>query len=61
MGEYAKRMPVEYIEEQTNAPPLKKLATPEDVATTIWAAHVGMPMATGVIIPVDGGRPLGVS
>lgn len=60
LGEYAKRFPKEYIQAQTEATPLKKLAAPEDVAHTIWAVHNSLPMATGVIIPVDGGRPLGI-
>ena len=60
LGEYAKRFPQTYIDAQTNATPLKRLATPEDVADTIWAVHNSLPMATGVIIPVDGGRPLGI-
>ncbi len=58
LGDYAKRFPAEYIEAQREATPLKRLATPEDVAETVWAAHTALPMATGVIIPVDGGRPL---
>ena len=60
LGEYGKRFPEEYIQAQTDATPLKKLAAPEDVADTIWAVHNSLPMATGVIIPVDGGRPLGI-
>lgn len=60
LGEYAKRFPQEYIDAQANETPLKRLATPEDVAETVWAVHNALPMATGVIVPVDGGRPLGV-
>ena len=60
LGEYAKRFPQSYIDSQVHATPLKRLATPEDVANTIWAVHNSLPMATGVIIPVDGGRPLGI-
>jgi 3-oxoacyl-[acyl-carrier protein] reductase len=60
LGEYAQRFSAEYIQAQTEATPLKRLATPADVAETVWAAHAALPMATGVIIPVDGGRPLGV-
>ncbi len=60
LGEYAKRFPQAYIDEQANATPLKRLATPEDVAETVWAVHNALPMATGVIVPVDGGRPLGI-
>lgn len=60
LGEYAKRFDPEYIQTQTNATPLKKLATPEDVAETVWAVHTTLTMMTGNIVPVDGGRPLGV-
>ena len=61
LGEYAKRFSAEYIESQKQLAPMKRLSTPEDVAETVWAAHCALPMATGVILPVDGGRPLGVS
>ncbi len=60
LGEYAKRFDPEYIEAQVNATPLKKLSTPEDVAETVWAVHTKLAMMTGNIVPVDGGRPLGV-
>lgn len=60
LGEYAKRVDPTYIQTQADATPLKRLALPEDVAETVWAAHNALPMATGIIVPVDGGRPLGV-
>ena len=60
LGEYAKRFDPEYIQTQVNATPLKKLAMPEDVAETVWAVHTKLTMMTGNIVPVDGGRPLGV-
>jgi len=60
LGEYAKRLPQDYIQGQTDATPLKQLATPEDVAETVWAVHTKLTMMTGNIVPVDGGRPLGV-
>lgn len=60
LGEYAKRFDPEYIQAQVEATPLKQLATPEDVAETVWAVHTRLTMMTGNIIPVDGGRPLGV-
>ena len=60
LGEYAKRFSPEYLQAQADATPMKRLSTPEDVAETVWAVHTALPMATGVIIPVDGGRPLGV-
>ncbi|HET9947360.1 MAG TPA: SDR family oxidoreductase [Longimicrobiales bacterium] len=38
---------------------LGRLPTPEDVAHAILAVVAHMPMTTGAVIPVDGGRPLG--
>ena len=57
MGEYAKRMPAEYIQEQIDKTPLARLATPEDVAETIVGIKTMLPFSTGCVIPVDGGRP----
>ena len=59
LGEYAKRFSQDYIQAQIDATPLKRLATPEDVAETVWAVHTKLTMMTGNIVPVDGGRPLG--
>lgn len=59
LGEYAKRMDPVYIQSQVDATPLKRLASPEDVAETIWAVHTKLTFMTGNIVPVDGGRPLG--
>ena len=59
MGEYAKRFSQDYIQAQVDAAPLKRLASPEDVAETVWAVHTKLTMMTGNIVPVDGGRPLG--
>ena len=39
--------------------PMGRLAEPEDVARAVLAAATHLPMTTGVVIPVDGGRPLG--
>lgn len=60
LGEYAKRFDPDYIQAQVDATPLKKLSTPEDVAETVWAVHTKLMMMTGNIVPVDGGRPLGM-
>ena len=38
---------------------LGKLPTPEDIGRAVLAAYTYLPMTTGVVIPVDGGRPLG--
>lgn len=61
LGEYAKRFPQSYIDEQTNATPLKRLASAENVADAVLAVHTALTFTTGTIISVDGGRPLGVS
>ncbi len=58
MGKYAKRMDPAYIQEQIDLTPLGRLATPEDVAETVWAIANSLTLMTGNIVPVDGGRPL---
>lgn len=58
LGEYAKRMDPAYLQQQIDFTPLKRLATPEDVAETVWAVVNTLTFTTGSIIPVDGGRPL---
>lgn len=58
-GEYAASMPRELVDAQTAATPLCRLATPVDVADAVEAALI-LRATTGVIIAVDGGRPLGV-
>ena len=60
LGEYAKRFDPAYLKEQAMGTPLQRLATPEDVADAVWAAHTALTYTTGIIVPVDGGRPLGV-
>lgn len=39
--------------------PLGRLATTDDVASAVMAAVLHLPATTGVVLPVDGGRPLG--
>ncbi len=39
--------------------PLGRLATPEDVGRVVVAAATELTYVTGIVIPVDGGRPLG--
>lgn len=58
LGEYAKRMDPAYIQQQADFTPLKRLASPEDVAETVWAVAAKLTFMTGNIVPVDGGRPL---
>jgi 3-oxoacyl-[acyl-carrier protein] reductase len=38
---------------------LGRLPTPEDIGRAVIAAATLLPMTTGAVIPVDGGRPLG--
>jgi 3-oxoacyl-[acyl-carrier protein] reductase len=58
LGEYARRMDPAYLQEQVGLTPVGRLATPEDVAETVWAVAARLTMMTGNIVPVDGGRPL---
>ena len=60
LGEYAKQFSAEYIQVQTDQTPLRQLARPEDVAAAVSVAARELVLTTGSIIPVDGGRPLGV-
>jgi 3-oxoacyl-[acyl-carrier protein] reductase len=39
--------------------PLGRLATPEDLADAVLAVATLMTFSTGIVVPVDGGRPLG--
>jgi 3-oxoacyl-[acyl-carrier protein] reductase len=58
LGEYAKRFDPAYLQQQIDLTPVGRLATPEDVADTIWAVATTLTMMTGNIVPVNGGRPL---
>lgn len=58
LGEYARRMDPAYLQEQIDLTPLRRLATPEDVAEAVYAVATRLTFSTGCIIPVDGGRPL---
>jgi 3-oxoacyl-[acyl-carrier protein] reductase len=60
-GEYADRMPPEVLRVQEDATPLRRLATPDDVAAAVSAVVTDLPFTTGTAIPVDGGRPLGAA
>ena len=44
--------------EQIDRTPMKRLATPEDVADAVLAVATTLRYSTGCVIPVDGGRPL---
>jgi 3-oxoacyl-[acyl-carrier protein] reductase len=58
LGEYAKSFDPAYIKMQEDLTPLSRLATPEDVANTVYALANYLTFTTGSIIPVDGGRAL---
>ncbi len=58
LGEYAKSMDPTYLQQQIDLTPLRRLATPEDVAETVWVVTTKLTFITGSIVPVDGGRPL---
>ncbi|MFZ1752829.1 MAG: SDR family oxidoreductase [Caldilineaceae bacterium] len=58
LGEYAARMDPAYIQQQADLTPLQRLASPEDVAETVWAVAAKLTFMTGNVVPVDGGRPL---
>lgn len=59
VGEYTKNINAEYLQKQTDATPLNKLAQAEDVANTVFALDNYLTFTTGSIIPVEGGRLLG--
>jgi 3-oxoacyl-[acyl-carrier protein] reductase len=44
--------------EQVSRTPLRRFASPEDVADAVLAVATSLRYSTGCIIPVDGGRPL---
>jgi 3-oxoacyl-[acyl-carrier protein] reductase len=58
MGEYAKTVDPAFLQQQLNATPLNRFATPEDVADAVYALATTLKFTTGSIIPIDGGRLL---
>ena len=52
-GEYAQRMPPEYVQQQRDLTPLRRIAEAEDVAEAIYAVAVHLPFTTGAIIPEE--------
>jgi 3-oxoacyl-[acyl-carrier protein] reductase len=58
LGEYASTFSPEFIQSSTDLTPIGRLATPEDVADTVFALVAYLRFTTGSIIPVDGGRAL---
>jgi 3-oxoacyl-[acyl-carrier protein] reductase len=61
LGDYASRMPTEVLDAQRDATPMARLASADDVGGAVVAAAFLLPMTTGAVLPVDGGRPLGTS
>lgn len=57
-GEYTRRFDPAMLDAQRQRTPLGRIATNEDVAQAVLAATL-LTFTTGVVIPVDGGRPLG--
>lgn len=57
-GDYTKRFDPAMLDAQRQRTPLGRIATNEDVAQAVLAATL-LTFTTGVVIPVDGGRPLG--
>jgi 3-oxoacyl-[acyl-carrier protein] reductase len=55
---FIRSMDPKWLEEQVGRTPLKRLASPDEVASAVIAAIKQFTFTTGAIIPVDGGRPL---
>lgn len=56
--DFIKSMDQRWRDEQLTRTPLKRLATPNDVASAVVAAIKHLTYTTGSVIAVDGGRPL---
>ncbi len=56
--DFVKQMEQSWRDEQADRTPLKRLARPAEVAAAVVAAATHLTFTTGVVIPVDGGRPL---
>jgi 3-oxoacyl-[acyl-carrier protein] reductase len=57
--EFIRKLDKAWRDEQAARTPLKRLATPREIAQAVAAMATSLTFATGVIIPIDGGRPLG--
>ncbi|MGB0879979.1 MAG: SDR family NAD(P)-dependent oxidoreductase [Polaribacter sp.] len=57
-GDYAKKSPKEYMQEQIDKTPLNRIAEAEDIGKALVAIVENFTFSTGCIFPVDGGRPL---
>jgi 3-oxoacyl-[acyl-carrier protein] reductase len=56
--EFVKGLDKQWRDEQANRTPLKRLASPDEVAAATLAVATHLNYSTGCIIPIDGGRPL---
>jgi 3-oxoacyl-[acyl-carrier protein] reductase len=56
--DFIKSMDQRWRDEQVDRTPLKRLASPSEVAAAVVAAVKNLTFATGAIIAIDGGRPL---
>lgn len=56
--DFVKQMDQAWRDEQAGRTPMKRLAHPEEVAMAVVAAATHLTFSTGIVIPVDGGRPL---
>lgn len=56
--DFIRGMNAEWRKQQIAATPLRRLTSPEEAARAAVLLADGLPTATGIILPVDGGRPL---
>ncbi|MGE0801257.1 MAG: SDR family NAD(P)-dependent oxidoreductase [Lautropia sp.] len=56
--EFVRGLDASWREEQIDRTPMKRLASPEQVADAVLAVITKLKFTTGVVVPVDGGRPL---
>lgn len=56
--EFVKGLDPDWRNLQAQSTPLGRLALPEEVANAVIAAASHLTFSTGVVIPVDGGRPM---
>ncbi len=56
--DFVKKMDVQWQQEQAARTPLGRLTSPEEVAIAVLAVATHLTFSTGVVVAVDGGRPL---
>jgi 3-oxoacyl-[acyl-carrier protein] reductase len=56
--EFVKGLDASWRDMQASRTPLGRLGTPDDVADAVLAVATHLLFATGIVMPVDGGRPL---